>query len=156
MTAHGVYDAVLNGKRVSDYVLAPGWTSYSKRLQYTPAGEVVVDFGQEVTGYVEFTVDAEAGEKICILHGEIRDAEGNFYRENYRSAKAEINYTCRKEVQTWHPIHTFFVFRYLKLVSFPGEAKPEQFTAIAVYLKLKRTGLIKCSNPEQNKRMNRN
>ena len=33
MTALGVYEAVLNGKRVSDYVLAPGWTTYEKRLQ---------------------------------------------------------------------------------------------------------------------------
>ena len=33
MTALGIYEAVLNGKRVSDYVLAPGWTSYEHRLQ---------------------------------------------------------------------------------------------------------------------------
>ena len=34
ITALGVYEAKLNGKRVGDYVLAPGWTSYKKRLQY--------------------------------------------------------------------------------------------------------------------------
>lgn len=34
LTALGVYEAVLNGRRVSGYVLAPGWTSYRKRLQY--------------------------------------------------------------------------------------------------------------------------
>ena len=34
LTALGVYEAELNGKRVSDYVLAPGWTVYEKRLQY--------------------------------------------------------------------------------------------------------------------------
>ena len=34
MTAMGVYEASINGKRVSDYVLAPGWTTYYKRLQY--------------------------------------------------------------------------------------------------------------------------
>ena len=33
ITALGVYEAVLNGKRISDYVLAPGWTTYEKRLQ---------------------------------------------------------------------------------------------------------------------------
>lgn len=34
LTALGVYEAKLNGERISDYVLAPGWTSYEKRLQY--------------------------------------------------------------------------------------------------------------------------
>ena len=33
ITALGVYEAVLNGKRVGDFVLAPGWTSYKTRLQ---------------------------------------------------------------------------------------------------------------------------
>lgn len=122
----------------------------ARKVFVTPAGEVVVDFGQEVTGYVEFTVEADAGDQIRILHGEVLDAEGNFYRENYRGAKAEINYTCRQGKQTWHPVHTFFGFRYLKLEAFPGEAKPEQFTAIAVYSDLKRTGSIQCSDPELN------
>ena len=34
LTALGVYEARINGERVSDYVLAPGWTAYAKRLQY--------------------------------------------------------------------------------------------------------------------------
>ncbi|SCK34520.1 family 78 glycoside hydrolase catalytic domain [Streptomyces sp. WMMB 322] len=33
-TAHGVYAATLNGTRVGDEVLAPGWTSYANRLRY--------------------------------------------------------------------------------------------------------------------------
>ena len=33
-TAHGVYTATLNGRRVGDHVLAPGWTSYHHRLRY--------------------------------------------------------------------------------------------------------------------------
>ena len=33
-TAHGVYDLKINGKAVTDEVLAPGWTSYSNRLRY--------------------------------------------------------------------------------------------------------------------------
>ena len=34
ITAHGMYEAELNGKRIGDQYLAPGWTSYNKRLQY--------------------------------------------------------------------------------------------------------------------------
>lgn len=34
VTAHGMYEAWINGKRVGDAYLSPGWTSYNKRLQY--------------------------------------------------------------------------------------------------------------------------
>jgi alpha-L-rhamnosidase len=34
ITAHGLYEAQINGKRVGDAFLAPGWTAYQKRLQY--------------------------------------------------------------------------------------------------------------------------
>ena len=280
LTSLGVYEAVLNGKRVSEYVLAPGWTVYEKRLQYqryditdllleqneinifvgkgwfsspmpgwkdskdklrrivrpngilgeihieyqngciekiitddswmygespvrfseiydgedfdaafetrrwfrveefewdksilipqegeeiremervsaksvikTPTGETLIDFGQEVTGYVEFTVDAKAGDKIHILHGEVLDKNGNFYNVNYRDAKAEIHYSCKDGLQTWHPHLTFFGFRYIKLAQFPGEVKPEQFQAVVVYSNIKRTGHLSCGNTQLN------
>jgi alpha-L-rhamnosidase len=34
VTSHGLYELHLNGKKVGDQVLTPGWTSYGKRLQY--------------------------------------------------------------------------------------------------------------------------
>jgi alpha-L-rhamnosidase len=34
ITSHGYYELEINGKKVGDQVLTPGWTSYSKRLQY--------------------------------------------------------------------------------------------------------------------------
>src|SRR5919198_1323284 len=33
-TAHGIYEAFLNGRRVGDQLLAPGWTAYQHRLRY--------------------------------------------------------------------------------------------------------------------------
>jgi alpha-L-rhamnosidase len=34
ITSHGYYELHLNGKKVGDQVLTPGWTDYTKRLQY--------------------------------------------------------------------------------------------------------------------------
>ena len=69
-------------------------TVMAKAVFTTPAGETVVDFGQEVTGYVEISVNAHTGDRIRFQHGEVLDRDGNFYRDNYRSAKAETVYIC--------------------------------------------------------------
>ncbi len=34
ITAHGLYEATLNGRKVGDGLLTPGWTSYDNRIQY--------------------------------------------------------------------------------------------------------------------------
>ena len=47
----------------------------------TPAGETVVDFGQELTGYVELSVDAKCGDVIALSHAEVMDRDGNFIRK---------------------------------------------------------------------------
>lgn len=122
----------------------------AREIFTTPAGEKIVDFGQEITGYVEFSVNAREGETVRILHGEILDEDGNFYRENYRSAKSEINYICRAGEQTWHPSLTFFAFRYIKLAKFPEDVSAGQFRAIAVYSDIKKTGELSCSDPQLN------
>ncbi|MFR8073272.1 MAG: family 78 glycoside hydrolase catalytic domain [Lachnospiraceae bacterium] len=120
----------------------------------TPAGETVVDFGQELTGYVELSVDAKCGNVIALSHAEVMDRDGNFYTENYRAAKAKLHYTCCDGRQTWHPHFTFFGFRYIRIDAFPGGAalaKPENFTAIVVHSEMKRTGHLSCSDPLLNR-----
>ena len=52
----------------------------------TPKGETVIDFGQEVTGYVEVRIKAERGARILLHHAEVLDQDGNFYTENLRHA----------------------------------------------------------------------
>jgi alpha-L-rhamnosidase len=34
VTSHGLYELSINGQRVGDDLLTPGWTSYNRRLQY--------------------------------------------------------------------------------------------------------------------------
>lgn len=52
-TARGVYELRVNGQRVGDAVLAPGWTDYDKRIQYQ-AYEVTQMFrsGENVLGSI--------------------------------------------------------------------------------------------------------
>ena len=124
------------------------------RIFTTPKGEVVADFGQEITGYVEISVNAKAGEEIRLSHAEVLDKAGCFYTENYRSARAEYCCICRDGQQSCHPRLTFFGFRYIRIDAFPGgpgAAKPENFTAVVLHSQMKRTGRLSCSNPLLNR-----
>ena len=124
------------------------------RIFKTPAGEIVVDFGQNLTGYVEIALDGVKGEAVELSHAEVLDKNGNFYTENYRSAKAKYLYFCRDGAQRYKPKLTFYGFRYIRVDRFPGGAEtaaPENFTAIAVHSDMKRTGYLSCSDPLLNK-----
>lgn len=123
------------------------------RIFTTPKGEIVLDFGQEITGYVEVVVTAKKGERVKFSFAEVLDKEGNFYTENYRAAKCLYEYTCCEGTQTWHPQFTFYGFRYVRVDEFPGGVKnidKSNFTAIAVYSDIKQTGFIQSSNPKLN------
>lgn len=116
----------------------------------TPKGETVIDFGQEVTGTVEFMLNAKGGEKVQILHAEVLDKDGNFYRDNYRTARSEIVYTAKPGLQIYKAKYTFFGFRYIKLIDWPEEVKKENFRAIVMHSDMKRTGYFKCGHAKLN------
>lgn len=117
----------------------------------TPSGEAVVDFGQNLTGYVEITLPESscAGTQIEISFAEVLDAEGNFYTENYRTAKSRLVYICKDGAQSYKPKFTFFGFRYARINS--DVATEVQITAIALYSNMKRTGWLTCGEPLLNR-----
>lgn len=127
---------------------------HAVKIIKTPKGEYVVDFGQNVTGYAEITVTAKKGERIKTSHGEVLDAEGNFYNANYRSARAEYTCICAEGKYSYKPLATFYGFRYIRLEEYPGgveNAKPEDFVAVAVYSDIKQTVRFNCSDPVLNR-----
>ena len=119
----------------------------AKELIVTPAGEQVLDFGQEITGIFEFRIEnARGGETVSIECAEILDSSGNFYRENYRSAKARLDYTARAGAQSYKASYTFFGFRYLRLTNWCEPIRPENFTAIVIHSDMRRTGFFECGH----------
>lgn len=114
----------------------------------TPKGETVLDFGQNLVGWVQMKVTGKAGDKVTIQHAEVLDKEGNFYITNLRAAKAQIHYTLKGGAEeTYEPRFTFFGFRYIKVEGFPGPVSEKNFTAIAIYSDMAPTGNFECSNP---------
>lgn len=121
-----------------------------KELITTPKGETVIDFGQEITGYVEFSGEAPEGKEIIIKHFEVLDKEGNVYTENLRGAKATYTVISDGKPFKIKPKYTFYGFRYIQVIGLDN-IKPEDFTAIVVHSDMKRTGYFTCSNELLNK-----
>lgn len=113
----------------------------------TPAGETVVDFGQNLVGWVVLKAKGAAGTKITLTHAEVLDKAGNFYTTNLRTAKQQNNYILKgSSDETFEPHFTFQGFRYVKIDGYPGVLKPEDLTAVAVYSDMKTTGKFSASN----------
>ena len=113
-------------------------------LIITPAGETVLDTRQNMTGVFRLRVKEPRGTKIRLQFGEILQ-NGNFYRDNLRSAKAEYIYTSDGEEHVIEPKFTFYGFRFVKVEGI-ASLKPEDFTALVMYSEIPRTGWLSTGN----------
>lgn len=119
----------------------------------TPNGEKVLDFGQNLVGYVCLAFEGAAGKKLTLTHGEELDKDGNFTTANFQNpqvaTKQEIQYTCKDGRNVYHPTKTYMGFRYVK-VETELEVQPEWFTAVAIYSDMRTTAEFDCGVAEVN------
>lgn len=118
---------------------------------HTPKGETVLDFGQNLAGYVELHIRGKRGDRVVLHHAEVLDRDGNFYCDNYRNSKNEMTYVLSGGSDVFKPTYTFQGFRYVRLTEYPLEhVDPNDFCAIAVYSDMQRTGYFSCGNVKIN------
>ncbi len=156
-------DSKWNGVKVTGYSLdnlVATWnepvrkheTFKPVKIITTPKGEHVIDFGQNLVGWVVVKAKGKAGDKITVSHAEVLDKEGNFYTANLRMAKARDNYILKGDAEeTFEPHFTWHGFRYIKLEGYPGEIKGENFLAVTLYSDMEPTGSFTSSNELINK-----
>ena len=107
----------------------------------TPKGEKVLDFGQNLVGWVQLKLRGNKGDTVHIYHAEVLDKAGNFYTDNLRAAKATATYILNGNgEENFEPHFTFFGFRYIKIEGIDASLQPEDFTAIAMYSDMRPTG----------------
>jgi alpha-L-rhamnosidase len=117
----------------------------------TPKGEKVIDFGQNLSGWVVMKVKGNKGDKITLSHAEVLDKFGNFYTENLRSAKAQDVYILSGDgEEVFEPHFTWQGFRFLKVEGYPGDLKAEHFEANVLNSNMAITGSFSTSNPMVN------
>lgn len=117
----------------------------------TPKGEKIIDFGQNLVGWVQIKANGKAGDSIKISHTEVLDKAGNFYVENLRGAKAQNIYILKGNGEEYfEPQFTWQGFRYIKVEGIMGDLNLDNFTAVAVYSDMEPTGVFTTSNPMLN------
>ena len=112
----------------------------------------VLDFGQNIAGFVKLKVHGKRGQKITLKYGERLDAQG-------RVDQAEIDiYVREKRFQTdvyimngaeeenWHPRFTYHGFQYVEVHGFPGVPNKENIRACVVHTVFDTAGYFKCSS----------
>jgi alpha-L-rhamnosidase len=113
----------------------------------TPAGETVVDFGQNMVGWVRLKARGPAGTVIRLRHAESLDKAGNFYVTNLRTARQTVTYTMKGGgVETFEPHFTFQGFRYVAVEGYPGTPDSTSLTGIVAYSDMTPTGTFESSN----------
>jgi len=119
------------------------------RVLTTPQGDQLIDFGQNLAGWVRCKVQGHAGDTIHIMHAEMLDKAGNFYTGNLREAAATDTYILKGDKhEILEPHFTWHGFRYAKIEG--CKASTKDFTAIPLYSNLENTGSFSCSSPMLN------
>ncbi len=121
-----------------------------KEIIDTPAGEKVLDFGQNFTGYVSFRSKLPSGTRVVLDFGEVLQ-EGNFYNANYRTAKSQFTYVSDGSDENVRPHFTYFGFRYVRVTGWEGELSADDFTGNVVYSDLKTTVSLDTSDAKLNR-----
>ncbi|WP_395243240.1 family 78 glycoside hydrolase catalytic domain [Agromyces sp. MMS24-K17] len=146
----------------------------------TPSGARVLDFGQNIAGFVGFTVTAERGQQVKLRLGETLDEAGEFTQANFqldkpvgefgraaellllsekqklirgelqKTPRQEVVFTCAEGENRYKTEFAVFGFRYA-LVEADVAFEASDFRAIAVYSDLEQTGEFECSNPAVNR-----
>ncbi len=117
-------------------------------LYISPKGEKILDFHQNMVGFVKINIKLNKGQKIHLLHGEVLQNEC-FYNANLRTAKAEAIYIGDGIKNSYEPLFTFFGFRYV-LVEGLDEINTDVFEGCVIYTNLETKLSISTDNDKIN------
>jgi alpha-L-rhamnosidase len=148
----GVHSLVFDRAKLTPYVGPPVTRQEmvpAVKVWTSPAGRTLVDFGQNLVGWVRFTVQGEAGARITLRHAEVLEDDELGVRP-LRTAEATDRFVLSGGVDTFEPTLTFHGFRYVEVDGWPGEVGPGDLEAVVVHSDLTRIGTFECSDPMVN------
>ena len=130
---------------------------FEGKIMTTPNGETVIDYGQNLAGYICFTLEAHEGDRLVLTHGEALDENGNFTAENFQDRKRhkgggteqKVTFICKEGTNTYHTKFSIWGFQYAK-VETDIDLSTAHFESIAVYSAMEQIGHFSCGNADVN------
>lgn len=165
-------------------LVASGNVPVREKERFTPVllqgrnGIRVLDFGQNIAGYLEFSVKGQPGREMKLICGEVLDESGRVdlsgiqesrpvkgwsqmslvkklltnkvSGESNPTPRQEIRFICSGGKDHYKTSFAVFGFRYVQV---EGDVmiQPQDFTAIAVYSNMEETGSFVCSDERINR-----
>jgi alpha-L-rhamnosidase len=111
------------------------------------AGRHIIDFGQNLPGWVKIQVDGPAGVTIRIRHGEMLAGDGSLYTENLRTARQTDEFTLGGGPAVLEPRFTLHGFRYAEITGHPRDLDPADIAARVVHSDIGTAGSFESSEP---------
>ena len=123
-------------------------------VSVSPGGRVLVDFGQNLVGWVRLQVRGEPGTVLSLRHAEVLE-HGELGVRPLRTARATDRFILSGAADVFEPTLTFHGFRYVEVDGWPGgpaalQQDPNAIRAVVVSSDLRRTGEFACSDPDLN------
>ncbi len=118
----------------------------------TPSGRHVLDFGQNLVGWIRFLCEPSdtlpSGQEIVIRHAEVLE-NGEMGIRPLRTAKATDVYITGGKLKGRQPSFTFHGFRYAEFTGWkPSLSNVE---AVVIHTDMEQTGTFECSHPMINR-----
>ncbi|MER6327314.1 alpha-L-rhamnosidase [Streptomyces coelicoflavus] len=120
------------------------------RIWTSPSGKTLVDFGQNLVGWVRLRVSGPAGTEITVRHSEVLE-HGEPAVRPLRGARATDTFVLSGGDDVFEPTLTFHGFRYAEFGGHPGELTADAVEAVVVHSAMPRTGTFECSSPLVNR-----
>ena len=118
-----------------------------QKIWTSRAGRTLVDFGQNLVGWLRFSVSGAAGTEIVLRHAEVLE-DGELGTRPLRTAKATDRFVLAGEdEEAFEPTFTFHGFRYAEVTGWPGILTVDDLEAVVIHSEMRRTGSFDCSHP---------
>ena len=128
-----------------------------QRVFKSSEGKWIVDFGQNIAGWVRINVQEKKGQEIKITTTETLTQDGKDIFAGSTGGGANgmaqwLKYICKGSgTETWEPRFTYHGFRYAQIEGVSMQPSAETIKAIVVATDMKQKGSFSCSDSLLNK-----
>ena len=153
LTSHNVVPSASNNVPIAEK------ETFRGKMSISPSGKKLIDFGQNIAGYISFRVNAKEGQKMVFRFGEMLK-DGELYQKNIQLSNKiketplqKTEYICKEGLNEYKTRFAVFGFQYAEIET-DADLTADDVTAVAVYSEMEETGTFRSSDELLNRFVN--